>query len=895
MQLLDAIGHFFGRVEVVLAGGDEELRAGEEALARREPMRARVHARHLLDRLPGSPLGLALLADACEMGGLDAELALTLEELAGRVPSRAEVWVRLARARRRTSAAPDEVRDALVRALSVAEPGSESRREALVSLADLDLAQGDGARAELWLERIVERRSSVVALRRAEARLLRGDAAGARKALENVEDDPTDARAALTRGRALAVAGDGAAFAPLLRAYVLEGEGASELLSSTLAWVPSDEATRDRVRTVVADRGESGLARWRAAFARAEGKRDDARAALKDALGAGDATAARPLLDAALDDHDEASLAVALDALRASAPADPPDPVLADALRLPALSVARAPETAGAALDALRAVHEPRVAAFAASLRAEAARAWLPPSGAPAAWGPLLARLDEHARAAHDLDAIARLAELAVERTRPVRLAIVGEFNAGKSTFINALMGQDVAPTGVLPTTATLHHLRYGPDPIARIAFEPGHAPPERIVPLADLRATLKRVADEPVRRVELLLPLASLTRVEVLDTPGFNAPDARHAEAARAAFDEADAVVWLLDAMQPLKQTERVVLEEAKRARIPIQVLVNKADRLQDEDLAKVMAMVEDALREIGVASWAPPLALSARLALAGRLGDAAALATSRWENVQRLLDEQIVGRSEELKERALRRRASRVVELLRASSGRAARAEEAEAAAAADRARRLALAAATLDRDAEDVARKLAVSLEPSTRAWRKDLAVVVTGREREVAETDPALLRYAVERALARVAPRLADALAALSGEARLAPPDLSPLARALVRQLAFASGRTVVADASATREPEERVTTASGSSGTAGASATATATASGSGSAPASAAAPAPAPAPSAVSLSLARAAVASLVEHLGALATAPPPRAAGTGLEAELAALAEALA
>src|SRR5207237_7674298 len=131
-------------------------------------------------------------------------------------------------------------------------------------------------------------------------------------------------------------------------------------------------------------------------------------------------------------------------------------------------------------------------------LRDEAARAWVPASGAPAAWSALLARLDQHARALHDLEATAHVAELAAERTRPVRLAIVGEFNAGKSTFINALMGADVAPTGVLPTTATLHHLRWAPDPIAKILFDPGHDPAERIVPLPELRTTLAALARAP-------------------------------------------------------------------------------------------------------------------------------------------------------------------------------------------------------------------------------------------------------------------------------------------------------------------------------------------------------------------------------------------------------------
>ncbi len=345
MRLADVIGRWIGKVEIVLAGADEDLRDGEEALSSGDAMRARAAAHRVLARAPDSPIGLALLADACEAAHLDAELTLTLEELARRAPSRAEVWVRLARARQVTGsgrgqdldgaspASPgrgqdlDEVRDALVRALAVAEPGSDARRDALLLLADVDLAQGDGERAELWLERAGDDRSVEVVRRRAEARLLRGDAQGAKKLLAGVDVAPTDARGALVRGRALAILGEPEAFASLVRAMVLDAPGASDALSSALAHVPSDAQVRARVRSVVDAKGEQDLARWRAAFARAEGARDAARRALREAVEAGDFTATAALLDAAIDDQDGRALDAALRVM----PPEGNDPLATDA------------------------------------------------------------------------------------------------------------------------------------------------------------------------------------------------------------------------------------------------------------------------------------------------------------------------------------------------------------------------------------------------------------------------------------------------------------------------------------------------------------------------------------------------------------------------------------
>ena len=791
MRLFDLVGRWLGRVEVVFAGADDLLRDGEEALAANDPMRARAMARRVLERLPGSLLGLALLSDACQAAGLEAELADTLEELARRLPSNADVWVRVGKAREKTSESSS--RDAYLRALSLAEPGTDARRGALLSLAASDLARGDAQRALAWLDRLEGDASPEVAVARAEAWLALGDASAARAALGSTPDNPTDPRAALTRGRILSAAREEAAFSPLLRAYILDAPHASELLSSAVAWIPTNAQTIERVRIAVDARGEAGLARWRAAFARSRGGRDEARAALEEAVQSGDATAARPLLEAAIDDRNDASMSRALGALRESDDDDlARESRVLSRVRAELASIGDLPwtkEAFFAELDRLALLGDPRLAAWTAETRASLVTSALPPNDVGSAWGMILARLDEHARAVHDLEAAAKVAEVSAERRRPLRLAIVGEFNAGKSTFINALIGADVAPTGVLPTTATLHHLRYAPDPIARIVFDESHEPPERLLPLENLRATLKELQNEPIVRVEIGVPLPALTRVEVLDTPGFNAPDPRHTKAARRAFDESDVALWLFDATQPLKQTEREILEEVRSAGIPLQILINKADRLNDADLDRVMKSTTDALADIRIASWSPPLAFSARLALAAKLGDENAKAPSRWADVEAMFESEIVARSPALKERALRRRAREAVRMLRARAETLAKAEAEEAATATDRAHRFALTAARLEQESTDAAASIAKSLAAPIAAWRADLAMVVIGRDSRDAAASASLDRYRAERLLAHVTQPLAFALAGLAEGTGITPSEVVPTARAIARPFGF----------------------------------------------------------------------------------------------------------
>jgi small GTP-binding protein len=724
LRLADVIGHWIGRVELVVAGADGDLRDGEEALAAGDALGARGAAHRVLQSVPESPLGLALLADACDAAHLEAELALTLEELARRAPSRAEVWIRLGHARASTQSATGEVREAFARGLAVAESGSEARRDALVALADLDLAEGQAARAELWLERVPNDTSPELATRRAEARLAGGDPAGALALLDPVTATPTDGRAALARGRALSSLGSSAAFASLMRATVLDVPGSSEALSDALVHLTSDADTQARVRALVEAKGEASLARWRAAFASVRGERVVARNALREAVEAGESSAARPLIDAAMQDRDPVALIAGLAALGARSE----DPQITDARRL-----AQATSEGGrSALDAASGVTHPRAVEWARAIAADVAGRWVP-RGEPGAWSDVFSRLAEHAFAITDREAGAILDDLSAERTRPLRLAVVGEFNAGKSTFINALLGAEVAPVGILPTTATLHRLRWG--------------------------------------------------HHEVVDTPGFNSLDPRHAEVARSTFDEADIALWVLDATQALKETERAALLDAQHRGLPFLIVVNKSDRLSPAEVRTVTQGLEGSLAASRLIPWAVPWAVSAKRALAGRLGDDAALAASGWAATEAILEASITSRSDELKERALRRRALAVTRRLLQDWTARAGGEQEEVLRTAENRRTMARAAARIEAEETGLAERVAQALAPIAASLERDMRLVMAGRDSESAARDPALSRYRANRAVAEVTPALRDALMAVTPEA--SPLGVEASLRALVR--------------------------------------------------------------------------------------------------------------
>jgi len=151
-------------------------------------------------------------------------------------------------------------------------------------------------------------------------------------------------------------------------------------------------------------------------------------------------------------------------------------------------------------------------------------------------------------------------------------LVIVGEFNSGKSAFVNALLGADVSREGVTPTTDRITLLRHAEEPTERErrdgVLERGH-------------------------------PNDFLREVAIVDTPGTNAIIRHHEELSRGFVPRSDLVIFVTSADRPLTESERGYLELVRDWGKKILLVVNKADLLDEEDkVAQVRRFVEDGLR---------------------------------------------------------------------------------------------------------------------------------------------------------------------------------------------------------------------------------------------------------------------------------------------------------
>ncbi len=173
-------------------------------------------------------------------------------------------------------------------------------------------------------------------------------------------------------------------------------------------------------------------------------------------------------------------------------------------------------------------------------------------------------------------------------------LVVIGEFNAGKSAFINALAGARVLEEGVTPTTTRLQILQFG-DEHGR------HADPSG----ADI----------------ITAPVSLLSNLNIVDTPGTNAIFREHERLTSEFVPQADLVLFVTSADRPFTESERTFLENIRDWGKKIVVVINKIDLLQSEDeRQQVMSFVaEHAARLLGAAPEIFPV--SARQAMGRKL----------------------------------------------------------------------------------------------------------------------------------------------------------------------------------------------------------------------------------------------------------------------------------
>lgn len=182
-------------------------------------------------------------------------------------------------------------------------------------------------------------------------------------------------------------------------------------------------------------------------------------------------------------------------------------------------------------------------------------------------------------------------------------IVLVGEFSAGKSTFLNALMGEKLLPSFTRETTATINYLRHkdraenGEE--GRVYFSDGTV---EVLDKVDFETIKKYVSTESdvnvarkVEHVDLFLDSKFLEgNVTLVDSPGLNGTADGHREVTEAQIEKSSASIFMFKADQPGSDTDFKFIGELKDKVNTIIFALNKIDQIKKSEGETVESVIE-------------------------------------------------------------------------------------------------------------------------------------------------------------------------------------------------------------------------------------------------------------------------------------------------------------
>ena len=207
-------------------------------------------------------------------------------------------------------------------------------------------------------------------------------------------------------------------------------------------------------------------------------------------------------------------------------------------------------------------------------------------------------------------------------------LAVLGQFKRGKSSLMNAIIGRELLPVGVLPLTSAITVLKYGPVERLVVRREDSIFPQDLPVSaLADYVTETGNPANhKKVRTACVELPLPFLRRgIEFVDTPGIGSAIKANTATTYGFLPECDAVLFVTGVDMPMANLELAFLKEIREYVDRIFFVVNKVDLVQEDERSEVLGFVAEAIRAQTGHADVRVFPVSARLGLASRTsGDA-------------------------------------------------------------------------------------------------------------------------------------------------------------------------------------------------------------------------------------------------------------------------------
>ncbi len=232
-------------------------------------------------------------------------------------------------------------------------------------------------------------------------------------------------------------------------------------------------------------------------------------------------------------------------------------------------------------------------------------------------------------------------------------LAVIGQFSRGKSTLMNALLGMNRLPTGIVPVTSVITSVSYGTR--ERVLL---HFPNSNLTSEAQLEELVHYVTEQgnpgnkmKIQVAEVQLPAELLQRgFYFVDTPGLGSAILANTETTREFFPQCDAVIFVTTFESPLTAEELVSFEDVARYVRKVFLIINKMDLVSLDQRDEVIGFVHQQVARTQVGSDVEIFPVSAQGALLSKLAnDEQRLCQTGLPEVERALTEFLTVRKSE------------------------------------------------------------------------------------------------------------------------------------------------------------------------------------------------------------------------------------------------------
>lgn len=182
-----------------------------------------------------------------------------------------------------------------------------------------------------------------------------------------------------------------------------------------------------------------------------------------------------------------------------------------------------------------------------------------------------------------------------------IDVAILGQFKAGKSSFINSIIGKKILPVGAIPVTTVITRIQYGPQESATVTFFDKKMINVGLDEIEEYISESKNTANQKnVEVVDIELPtLNGYPGIRLVDTPGLGSIFKYNTELSEEWLPEVGAAIIAISSDRPLSENDLNLIRELMEFTPRVVILLTKVDLLSEEQQKEVVKFFKDSLRK--------------------------------------------------------------------------------------------------------------------------------------------------------------------------------------------------------------------------------------------------------------------------------------------------------